>query len=163
VARPGVPVVTVHPVPAARAALVALLHGLYPADSTVRVDHGPPVAPRDRPDAIGVGVRPRSEGAAGTGTSTARVGKQTEEQFDLAVAIDSATGDADDDALARCEDRVFALLDELDELIQSDRSLGGAVMTTQRTAYTLWPRRDTTGAGALLEVTLRVHGFHRRT
>lgn len=150
-----------HLVPAGIAALLARLraHPKLVAEK-VQIDHGPPRELRSVPDAIGIGVAAQ-DATVGQGSTTHRLGSR-EEQFDVTCAIDSAVGDADDDALARCEVRVYELLDVLLEILENDRTLGGAVMTATLARHTYRARREQHDTGAYLEATVRLQGFRPR-
>lgn len=148
-----------HPIAAAVDGLVALWTGApslrYEVDdqeTPLKVVDGPMLDDLDEPRGLWVG----------TATEYLPGGAQAQRSYDYSGSIDTVavtcelqswSGDTDPAVVRR---EALAVLDELTRLLAGDRTLGGTVDWARMVRTTYEPVQAGTGAGALIEFTVRV-------
>lgn len=152
-----------NPIPAALAALVALLRAAAVARGPlggVRVDDGPPPSEFEERDAIGVGVTV-DEFDALSSTTVYAEGSDSD-PVDVQCVAQSWTGDADPQVWARLRARTFDLLDVVRAELSARRDLGlpEAVWSAEIVRWSL--RQAETVGGApmvVLPFTVRINTY----
>ncbi|MCP9209284.1 hypothetical protein [Streptomyces cucumeris] len=140
-------------VPAAIAALVALLRGAAGLDG-VQVIDGPPTGGMEEADYVAVGWDPGGEAAVVMAQEFAGAGARTrDEEFTITCCVDAWTGGDD---IASVRHRVFELLGAVEDALRASApspdapSLGGTVLWSHLTSGSLTQANTSQGVRALI-------------